>query len=90
VTSFGPSLQKGWGETGKRSTEGKSDSQVQEHVAGGTEGLGLFSQAKRRLRDGLITAYSSLKHSYRDDGAKLRSGTRCQRHNSHKLSLREG
>lgn len=56
MTSLGPSLQKRWGGTEQRSTEGKSDSQGQEHMAGETEGLGLFSQAKRKLSDGLITA----------------------------------
>ena len=52
------------------------------------ERLGLFSQAKRKLMDGLITAYSYLKHSYRDDGAKLCSGTWYKTGNSHKLQLR--
>lgn len=56
-------------------------------MAGETEGLGLFSQAKRKLRGGLITAYSYLKRSYRDGGAKLYSGTWFKRGNSHKLQL---
>lgn len=75
------------GERLDRSTEGKSDSRGQEHVSGETEGLGLFSQAKRKLRDGLTAAYSYLKHGYRDSGAKLCSGTWCKRGNSNKLQL---
>lgn len=87
MSNFGSSLQKGWGETGQRSTEDKSDSWGQEHMAGETEGLGLFSQAKRKLRDELITAYGYLKRSYRDGGAELCSGTWGKRGNSHKLQL---
>lgn len=56
-------------------------------MAGETEGLGLFSQAKRKLSDGLITAYSYLKHSYRDHRAKLCSSTWYKRGNSHKPQL---
>lgn len=76
MASLGPSLQKGRGETGQRPTECNPDSHSQEHVAGETEGLHLFSQAE-----------GWANHSYGDGGVKLCSGAGCKRGNSHKLQL---